>query len=123
MVDSDVTDCDVVDSDHTVFVHGDIDLLNRHELVDAGAELLRLCTGTPLRPAIARTGTRLRSAEAILDVGGLGFIGATGLGVLVTLSADLRRAGVRLRLRHPSARLQRLSTICDLDATLGLMPT
>ncbi len=58
----------------------------------------------------------------MIDAAGLRFIDAAGLGALMRLRGTLASQGVSLRTIHPSDHLRRMSSLCQLDATLGLQP-
>lgn len=58
---------------------------------------------------------RGRPDRVIIDVSGLSFIGATGLGLLVVIQREARRQDSVLLLAGVSTRLRRLLEITKLD--------
>ncbi len=83
-------------------VAGELDALNAEQLRDHGQRLIGA-----------------RPAAVTLELSGLRFCDAAGLDTLVELRADADRAGVRLVLRAPTARLRRLLQLMDLAYLLG----
>lgn len=78
-----------------------------------------LTTCTELRSAI--TGVLDEGApEVVVDVSGVAFIDATGIGVLIGVTNKARDAGCRLTLRRPSRAVQRLVDLLNLDVALAL---
>jgi anti-sigma B factor antagonist len=74
-------------------------------------------------PAIRRILTAAISGEDVrlaVDVSGVTFIGAAGIGVLVAAANRARQAGGGLSLLAPSRQVRRLLDILHLD---GILPT
>ena len=88
---------------------GDTTLTFAGELDAASADQAYRC----VRDAIDTSGGRV-----ILDVAGLSFCDARGLGALLRMNSHARRAGSSLYLLMPSPRLVRLIQITGLAETL-----
>ena len=58
----------------------------------------------------------------VLDLVGVEFIDSSGLRLLIGIDGELRRAGRRLVIRHPSAAVQRLLEITALERWLLIEP-
>jgi anti-sigma B factor antagonist len=72
--------------------------------------------GAPvLDEAIARAERDGYAAMIVLDLAGVTFCDAAGLGLLVSWHYALRAAGGRLVLTHPSGPVQRLLTVNHVD--------
>jgi anti-sigma B factor antagonist len=84
------------------------------QLVRASGEL-DLATVPRLRAVLATSGSRV-----VLDLRGVTFLDASGLGVLVTASYRARRAGGAVRLVGACFQVRRVVTITRLDGVLGL---
>jgi anti-sigma B factor antagonist len=84
------------------------------QLVRASGELDLACVPR-LRAVLATSGSRV-----VLDLRGVTFLDASGLGVLVTASYRARRAGGAVRLVGASSQVRRVVTITSLDGVLGL---
>lgn len=72
-------------------------------------------------PGLHATLDRLRhdgSRHIVLDLAGLDFVAAIGLGVLVDADQALRAAGGTLTLINPSHMMRRLLSLTELDAVL-----
>ncbi|MDQ4009668.1 MAG: STAS domain-containing protein [Actinomycetota bacterium] len=72
-------------------------------------------------PRLRATLDRLRhdgSRHIVLDLAGLDFVGAIGLGVLVDADQALRAVGGTLMLVNPSRMMRRLLALTELDAVL-----
>lgn len=87
----------------TVVVSGDVDLGTAGHL----AAIMQTVTDPPPR-------------RLVLDLAGVGFLGAAGLDVIDTVAARLAPDGGRLVLRSPSRQLKRLLDICALTAEVDL---
>jgi anti-sigma B factor antagonist len=61
------------------------------------------------------------ASTVVLDLGGVGFIDATGLRSVVRIANHLLRAGGRLRMRRPSAPVQQAIEWGGLDRLLPLV--
>jgi anti-sigma B factor antagonist len=64
----------------------------------------------------------LGSAEIIVDLSGVEFMGASTLGVIVQARRLLRQGSASLTVRSPSAFLRRVISACGLDDLLGPSP-
>lgn len=53
-------------------------------------------------------------AEVVVDLGGLRFIGATGMGLLIGLRNALAASHATLRIVHPCAQATRVFALCGL---------
>lgn len=60
--------------------------------------------------------------EVVVDLAGLEFLGATGLGVLLSIDEQLRAAGGRLVLNRPRRLARRVLAITGLDTVLTIRP-
>ncbi len=72
-------------------------------------------------PELCTTLDRLRhdgSQHIVLDLAGLDFVGAIGLGVFVDLDQALRAVGGTLVLINPSRMMRRLLSLTELNAVL-----
>lgn len=72
-------------------------------------------------PDLRTTLDRLRhdgSRHIVVDLAGLDFVGAIGLGVLVDADQTLRAVGGTLMLINPSRMMRRLLSLTELDAVL-----
>jgi anti-sigma B factor antagonist len=72
-------------------------------------------------PRLRTTLERLRhdgSRHIVLDLAGLDFVGAIGLGVFVYADQALRAVGGTLVLLNPSRMMRRLLSLTELDAVL-----
>ena len=58
--------------------------------------------------------------DVVVDLTGVSFIDAAGLGVLVGAQRRFARAGGRLRVEHPQRSVRRVLEITALDRVLGL---
>ena len=100
--------------------HGALDM----ELVtDTARTDVRLSGSLDLMsaPGLRATLDRLRhdgSRHIVLDLAGLDFVGAIGLGVFVDADQALRAAGGTLVLINPSRLMCRLLSLTELDAVL-----
>lgn len=56
--------------------------------------------------------------DVVVDLGGVGFLDATGLGVLVGAHRRAIRAGVALELRDPPPQIRRMLAVTRLDRVL-----
>jgi anti-sigma B factor antagonist len=86
----------------TVHLSGDVDIMTVPDLRLALQQLTEV-------------GSR---ATVVVDLAGVTFLDATGLGVLVGAHRRATRAGVRFELRDPTARLRRLLAMTRLDRVL-----
>jgi anti-anti-sigma factor len=59
-----------------------------------------------------------RDVDLAVDMSGVTFIGAAGIGVLVAAANRAREAGGGLSLLAPSPQVRRLLDVCHLDAIL-----
>ena len=84
-------------------VGGDLDLASAPQLSAALAGVLRRGLG----------------ARVVLDLGGVGFIDAAGLGCIVRAGNRLAGRGGALAVRRPSRRARRLFELCDLGELLS----
>jgi anti-sigma B factor antagonist len=60
-----------------------------------------------------------RDVHLAVDMSGVAFIGAAGIGVLVAAANRAREAGGSLSLLAPSPQVRRLLDVCNLD---GILP-
>jgi anti-anti-sigma factor len=60
--------------------------------------------------------------EIVLDLSGLDYLGAAGLGVFLDADDSLRAAGGRLILHRPGRLARRILTITGLDTVLTIRP-
>lgn len=60
--------------------------------------------------------------EVVLDLAGLDFLGAIGLGVFLRADDQLRAAGRRLILHRPRRLTRRVLAITELDTVLSIRP-
>ena len=81
------------------------------ELDSAGSRLLRACLG-----GLLADGVRVLR----VDVAGVSFVDAAGLGVLIGAARRMREAGGELVVESPSRPVTRLLTLTGADAALGL---
>ncbi|MGB9050348.1 MAG: STAS domain-containing protein, partial [Pseudonocardiaceae bacterium] len=63
---------------------------------------------------------RDRVPEVVLDLSGLDYLGAAGLGVFLGADDSLRAAGGRLILHRPGRLARRILTITGLDTVLTI---
>jgi anti-sigma B factor antagonist len=84
-----------------VVVAGEIDLSSVPKLREAMAHVI----APPRR-------------EVVVDLAGVEFIDASGVGALVGAAGEAARAGVKFRLRTPSPSVERVLDLAQLDATL-----
>jgi anti-sigma B factor antagonist len=84
-----------------VVVAGEIDLSSVPKLRDSLAYAL----ASPRR-------------EVVVDLAGVEFIDASGVGVLVGAASEAARTGVKFRLRRPSPSVGRVLQLAHLDGTL-----
>lgn len=73
------------------------------------------------RPALSEAATALANASSpqiTVDLGGLEFIDAAGLGGIVALRATLIAAGKQVRLNRVSARIRRTFAVAGLAGLL-----
>ena len=61
--------------------------------------------------------------EVVLDLSGLDYLGAAGLGVFLDADSRLRAAGGRLILHRPGRLARRILAITGLDTVLTIRPT
>jgi anti-sigma B factor antagonist len=61
--------------------------------------------------------------EVVLDLSGLDYLGAAGLGIFLGADDRLRAAGGRLILHRPGRLVRRILTITGLDTVLTIRPT
>lgn len=91
------------DGTRRAVLQGEIDLANLHELRSLVASEISSCCG------------RLE-----LDLSGVEFMDAGGVGMLVELSQLARSRGVELKIVRPSRSVSRLLELCRLDGHLGI---
>jgi anti-sigma B factor antagonist len=60
--------------------------------------------------------------EVVLDLSGLDFLSAIGLGVFISVDEQLRAAGGRLILNRPGPLARRVLAITKLDTVLTIRP-
>jgi anti-sigma B factor antagonist len=79
---------------------------------------LDLETVPTLRAAVQHA-QRLRPTVRI-DLAGVAFIDAVGIGALINLAADARRTGRRLVIDNPSPPVRRIAALTQTASALGL---
>ena len=87
-------------------VHGDLDLASR--------DALRRCADAEIARGVA---------HLVMDLGGLGFIDSSGLGVLIDLHVEAQEAGHTVSIRHLPPRLAGLLEVTGLTARIPLAPS
>ncbi len=92
-------------SDRTVLVrvHGELDLATAPDLRQV---LLDAAAGGPV--------------DLVVDLAGVPFVDATGLGALLSAAESVRAGGGDLRLASPSRMLRLMLRLLDLEARLPL---
>jgi anti-anti-sigma factor len=80
---------------------------------------LDIATGPAIRRSLTAA-IRGRNVHLAVDMSGVTFIDAAGIGVLVDAASRARKAGGRLSLLAPSWPVRRLLDILHLD---GILPT
>jgi len=90
----------------------------RRVVVRATGEL-DLATAPALRRAIAGAGSP-GPVELVVDLSGVSFVDAAGLGALLDGSEAVRRGGGDLCLTSPSPMLRRMLRLLDLEARLPI---
>ena len=80
---------------------------------------LDIATGPAIRRSLMAA-IRGRNVHLAVDMSGVTFIDAAGIGVLVDAASRARKAGGRLSLLAPSWPVRRLLDILHLD---GILPT
>lgn len=73
------------------------------------------------RSALERI-VRLRCRELVLDVSDLEFVGASGVGLIATVAAQLAESGGRVQVVGASPLVVRLASITGLDQVVTLSP-
>jgi anti-sigma B factor antagonist len=86
-----------------VSVVGDVDLETSPRLLDALAEAIGSASG-----------------DLTVDLAGVDFIDAAGIGVLVSAANQVRTGGARLVVRSPSPAVRRVLDAVELDGALPI---
>jgi len=85
---------------------------------------LDLATAPALRQALLDAATRSpasgRPVDLVVDLAGVPFVDATGLGALLSAAESVRGGGGDLRLTSPSRMLRLMLRLLDLEADLPI---
>lgn len=92
--------------DLALWLHGELDLAYRGYLLSAASQQLSCHRPTVLT----------------IDLGGLSFVGASGITALLSIKEVAERSGARATVRNVPATIERLFLICGVAADLGMAP-
>ncbi len=93
-------------ADLTLSLHGELDLAYQEYLVTAASQQL----------------SGRHSSVITIDLGGLSFLGASGITALLSIKEVAERSGVRFTVRNVPAMIERLFLICGVAVDLGAAP-
>jgi anti-sigma B factor antagonist len=104
--------------------------VDRFEIVQSGGSRARvaelaiagevdLATSPELKRALFNA-LDAGSRQLIVDMGAVGLIDATGIGVLVSAANRAQRVGGHVTVRQPSAAVQRVLAAVDLDEVIRI---
>lgn len=89
----------------SISLRGELDIATRAPVADAMDAMLTFCASDP-------------SSTVSLDLAGLSFLDASGMGLIIGLRAALTRRGGALEIQHPHPRVRRVFDLCDLRGVL-----